>query len=122
MTQSRREFLGAAVSLTALSWGAMSLGAQSQVPLPQAPMPIDPFPRQPSIGGPMPERRVSAAERMKMNQAQIKKNMTRLKEAVGELEKEFESNSTTTVLSLAAIRKTEEIEKLARDIRGLIRG
>jgi hypothetical protein len=114
--------LGVAASLVA-ALGAGSLMAQSQapLPLPQGPVSRDPFPTEP-IGGPMPERRLSDAERMKMNQAQIKKNMIRLKEAVGELEKEFASNNTTAVLSMAAVRKTEEIEKLARDIRGLVRG
>jgi hypothetical protein len=70
----------------------------------------------------MPRRTLTDDERMKMNQEQIKKNMTRLKEAVEALEKEFAANNTTTVLSMAAVRKTEEIEKLARDIRTLVRG
>jgi hypothetical protein len=48
--------------------------------------------------------------------------MVRLKEAVDGLEKEFATNNTSTVLSMAAVRKTEEIEKLAREIRGLMRG
>jgi cell division protein ZapA (FtsZ GTPase activity inhibitor) len=59
---------------------------------------------------------------LKANQADIEKDMVRLKAAVGELEKEFGSNDTTAVLSLAAVHKTEEIEKLARHIRDLVRG
>jgi hypothetical protein len=106
--------------VVAAAWGARAL-AQSQGQLPRMPMPSDQFPPQ-SIGGPMPQRTLSTAERMKMNQEQIKKNMVRLKEAVDGLEKEFATNNTTTVLSMAAVRKTEEIEKLAREIRGLMRG
>ena len=60
--------------------------------------------------------------RMRLNQAQIKKSMERFTEVVGELQKDFDANSTTTVLSMAAVRKTEEIEKLARQIRSLVRG
>lgn len=59
---------------------------------------------------------------MKTNQEEIKKNMARLKEAVGELQKDFDANSTTSVLSMNAVHKTEEIEKLARQIRSLMRG
>ena len=119
MNPSRRSFLGAAASVVAAAWGARSWAAQSQAPFPRAP--IDPFPQQP-IGGPMPQAKLSDAERLKMNQAKIKKNMGRLKEAISELEKEFAANNTTTVLSMGAVRKTEEIEKLAREIRVLVRG
>jgi hypothetical protein len=124
MSQSRRNFLAAAGSLLASAWAVQPLAAQIQMPMPQRPpmpTPTDPFPEQP-IGGPMPEHPLSAAERLKMNQAQIKKNMTRLKDAVNDLQKEFDANSTTSVLSMAAVHKTEEIEHLARDIRGLLRG
>jgi hypothetical protein len=121
MTQSRRNFLGLVASLLASTWGAASLVAQGQERLPPPPMPGPPFPEG-SFGDPLPERRLSPAERMKMNQAQIRKDMVRLKAAVDELQKEFDSNNTTTVLSMAAVRKTDEIEKLAREIRGLVRG
>jgi hypothetical protein len=123
MLQSRRSFLGAAASLAASAWGAMSLAAQSQD---QAPMGSPLGSRlqipQDAMGDPVPPLALSPAERMKMNQAEIKKSMTRLKEVVGELQKEFDANSTTTVLSMNAVRKTEENEKLARQIRGLMHG
>ena len=121
MSQSRRTFLGAAATFAAVSaWGAASLAAQAQGQTETAPIPITPFP--PPIGGPIPERRVSPAERMKANQAQIKKSSARLAEVVGELQKDLEANDTTSVLSLAVIRKAEEIERLARQIRTLVRG
>jgi len=118
MSESRRTFLGAAAAFAAVSaWGAVSLAAQAQGQTGAAPMP---FP--PPIGGPMPERRVSPADRMKINQEQIKKSSARLAEVVGELQKDLEANDTTNVLSLGVIRKAEEIEKLARQIRTLVRG
>lgn len=122
MRQSRRGFLGTVASLTAWTLGAGSLAAQYRPPFPGMPGPLGPFPSRPFGDDPLPQRKLSAAERMKMNQAKIAKDMTRLKEAVGELQKEFDAKDTTAVLSIAAIRKTEEIEKLAREIRGLIRG
>jgi hypothetical protein len=122
MRQSRRAFLGTAAFLTAWMWGAWSLAAQNQTSPPNMPTPVDPFPNVPFGNDPLPERKLSAADRMKMNQAKITKDMERLKEAVGELQKEFDEHHTTAVLSMSAVRKTEEIERLAREIRGLIRG
>ena len=123
MSQSRRSFLGAAATFAAVSaWGATSLAAQSQIPLPMPRLPsVDPFPRRPTgIGGPMSQREKD--DRLKRNQTEIKKNMARLTELVCDLQEEFDASSTTTVLSLGAVRKAEEIEKLARQIRDLIRG
>ena len=122
MFQSRRSFLGAAASLAAASvWGVASLGAQSQDPIALPNMPRMPIP-QDAIGPAPPEPKINPAERMKRNQAEIEKSMTRLKEAVGELQKDFDANSATSVLSMSAVHKTEEIEKLARQIRSLMRG
>ena len=119
MTQSRRNFLGAAASLVAVSaWGAASLAAQDQDQTQTRPPLTIPYP-QPMDA---PARTLSPAERMKINQAQIKKSMARLTQVVGELQKEFDANNTTTVLSMTAVRKTEEIERLARQIRTLVRG
>jgi len=100
----------------------MSLAAlgQSQNPSPNPTIPINPFPPEP-MGG-LPPRRIGPAERMKANQAQIKKSTVRLAELIVELQKDLEANDTTNVLSLGVIRKTEEIEKLARQIKSLVRG
>ena len=125
MSQSRRNFLAAAASaVMASAWGAGLLAAQSQMPVPRLPLPGGgrPFPDGPFGDAPMPPPRRSTTQQMKINQAEIEKDMLRLKAAVGELEKEFDSNDTTAVLSMAAVRKAEEIEKLARHIRDLVRG
>ena len=125
MIQSRRKFLGAVASVVAApALSAQLLAAQSQRQAPRPPGSGSPFPipNGPFGQSPMPEPTLSAAQRMKMNRAQIEKDMMRLKAAVGDLEKEFNSNDTTAVLSMAAVRKAEEIEKLARHIRELVRG
>jgi hypothetical protein len=123
MNQSRRNFIGAAASAAVtLACGAAALAAQTQAPFPPAPMPGNPLPNWPLGGDSLPEPRLSTADRLKKNQAQIKKDVARLKAAVEDLQKNFDSNNTTTVLSLAAVRKTDEIERLAREIRGLVRG
>ena len=101
--------------------GAMSLAALGQSQNPNPTIPINPFPPEP-MGDSLPSRRIGPAERMKANQEQIKKSTARLVELAGELQKDLEANDTTNVLSLGVIRKTEEIEKLARQIKSLVRG
>ncbi len=122
MIETRKTFLGAWAAFAAiLAWGAVSLPTTAQDQGSTAPPPSFPMPQGP-IGGPMPVRRVTPADRLKMNQAQIRKSSERLAEMVGELQKDLEANDTTNVLSLGVIRKAEEIEKLAREIRTLVRG
>ena len=122
MSQSRRNFLGAAATVVASAWGALSLAARAQGQTGMPPLSIPPSQDRIPIGGPMPTRRLTPADRMKLNQAQIRKSSARLAEVVGELQKNLEANDTTHVLSLDVIRQAEEIEKLARQIRTLVRG
>jgi hypothetical protein len=128
MTPSRRNFLAMTASVAAASvWASGLLGAQRQAPGIPFPRQGNPFPtpRSPFPDGsldPAPPPRRNPAQQMKMNRDEIAKDMERLKAAVADLEKEFDVNDTTEVLSLGAVRKTEEIEKLARHIRGLVRG
>lgn len=56
------------------------------------------------------------------NQKDIKKNIEKLFQLASELKEEVEKTDATTVLSLAMLRKTEEIEKLARVIRDRAKG
>ena len=122
MSQSRRSFLGAAAAVAASAWGGVSLAALAQdQAAPPRPV-VSPFQERTPIGGPLPTLRLTPAQRMRMNQEQIKKSSARLAEVVGELQKNLEANDTTHVLSLDVIREAEEIERLARQIRTLVRG
>jgi hypothetical protein len=136
MIQSRRHFLGFTAS-TVAAWacGTGLLAGQVRGPgpvpsspgngnsrPPYGPFPNAPFPDGPFEDAPAPVPKRSPAQQMKINQAEIEKDMVRLKAAVAELEKEFNSNDTTNVLSMAAVHKAEEIEKLARHIRDLVHG
>jgi hypothetical protein len=118
MTHSRRQFLGATVFLAGAALGTRALAGQNRLP-PSEPYPSVPF-------GQSPEEREQLerndARRMKENQVKIAKGIQQMKEAVDTLQKELDAKSAIAVFSVAAIRKTEEIEKLARDIRGWIRG
>ncbi len=59
---------------------------------------------------------------LKANRAAISKDVTRMSELIDALQKQLKENDTTDILSLDVIRKSEEIEKLARQVRDLVRG
>ena len=56
------------------------------------------------------------------NQKDIKKNVEKLYALASELKAEVEKTDSVQVLSLAMLRKTDEIEKLAREIRSRAKG
>jgi len=59
---------------------------------------------------------------LEANQKEIKKNVEKLFDLASELKAEVEKTDSVQVLSLAMLRKTEEIEKLAKDIRSRAKG
>jgi hypothetical protein len=59
---------------------------------------------------------------LEANQKDIKKNVERLFQLASELKTEVEKTDSVQVLSLALLKKTEEIEKLAKDIRARAKG
>jgi len=59
---------------------------------------------------------------LEQNQKDMKKNIERLFQLASELKDEVEKTDATTMLSIAMLRKTEEIEKLARSIRDRAKG
>ncbi len=59
---------------------------------------------------------------LEANQKEIKKNVEKLYDLAAELKAEVEKTDSVQVLSLAMLRKTEEIEKLAKDIRSRAKG
>ncbi len=56
------------------------------------------------------------------NQKDIKKNVEKLFRLASDLKAEVEKTNSVQVLSLAMLRKTEEIEKLAHEIRARAKG
>jgi hypothetical protein len=59
---------------------------------------------------------------LEANQKEIKKNVERLYDLASELKAEVEKTDSVQVLSIAMLRKTEEIEKLAKEIRSRAKG
>jgi hypothetical protein len=59
---------------------------------------------------------------LEANEKDIKKNVEKLFQLATELKAEVDKTNSSQVLSLAMVRKTEEIEKLAKEIRSRAKG
>lgn len=115
MDQARRSFLGVVVPATVALLLGEAAGLAGQGP-PSRP----PFPSEPAgeVGSPKPDAR----SLLKLNQLEIKKDVERLVQLAEELKKEVGKTDSAEVLSLALVRKAEEVEKLAKHIKSLARG
>src|SRR5215831_8979514 len=101
--------VGAAGMVTAGAWLASGQDASQRNPSRTAPNQDSTF--DPNVD---PKRAKAVLEE---NQKDMKKNIEKLFQLASELKEEVEKTDSTTMLSLAMLRKTEEIEKLARMIR-----
>ena len=116
MQEDRRAFLfavfPAALIITSIA---------EQQPLP-APFPSrdpqsPPFPREPGQEGPKVDPKLV----LKENQKEIHSDVERLFKLAQELKDESDKADAAQVLSLPLIKKAEEIEKLAKQIKSLAR-
>lgn len=85
----------------------------------------DPSQANPNAAVPPPDPAMAEAARkamLKDNQKDIKKNVEKLYELASELKKQVDKTDSATVLSLDLIRKAEEIEKLAKQIKDRAKG
>jgi hypothetical protein len=94
-----------------------AISAQNPVPLPPPPRrgPDD----KDDTSSPTPGAKKAVLEQ---NQKDIKKDVERLYELASELKTEVDKTDATAVLSLAMVKKAEEIEKLARQIKDHAKG
>ena len=82
-------------------------------------------PQHPGQGSPKPGQRDENGEEPKFdskavleaNQKDIKKSIERLFQLASELKAEVEKTDSVQVLSVAMLKKAEDIEKLAKEIR-----
>ena len=118
MYGTRRDALklvaGAAAMATAGAWLARAQDSSQRNPsktTASGDSPLDPG---------MDAKRAKAI--LEEHQKDMKKNIEKLFQLASELKEAAEKTDATTVLSLAIVRKTEEIEKLAHQIRERAKG
>ena len=118
MQPSRRRLL-----VTWLCWavvffaGSRTISAQN--PVPQPPLPRHSPDDRDDAPAPKPGAKKAVLEQ---NQKDIKKDVEKLYELASELKTEVDKTDATAVLSLAMVKKAEEIEKLARQIKDHAKG
>ena len=109
--KSRRRFL------TTLLASGVPLGMMGYAMGPQQGQTNPPV-RPPATKDEDPEEpKIDSKALLEANQKDIKKNIERLFQLASELKAEVEKTDSVQVLSVAMIKKAEEIEKLAKGIR-----
>jgi len=120
MWASRRTLLRdfAAAATVALLADSASLG-QDPFPSPRRQAPVRPGDDEPN---PNPNAKSPTKVLLEENQKDIKKNVEKLFDLASQLKEQVEKTDFTTVLSLAMVKKAEEIERLARQIKERAKG
>lgn len=123
MPVDRRVFFAALVGIGSCAASVVAFpdwlsGSQRSSPPPPLPgqQPEDPKEARPFEHKPDPHAL------LKENQKNIKRDVERLAELAEELKTEVGKTDSADVLSLALLKKAEEIEKLAKAIRNRARG
>jgi hypothetical protein len=114
--ESRRKFLRATIAM-GLPAAILALLPISQVRAKRQQSP----PQQQKDDDPRPPK-LDPKLILESNQKEMKKNVERLFDLASELKAEVEKTDSVQVLSMAMLRKTEEIEKLAKEIRSRAKG
>lgn len=116
---TRRRFLTLLASAgTVVMAGIGSLRAQA--PQQARPLPPDPTPDA-DEGAPLPGKSPTKTM-LEANEKDIKKNIEKLYQLATDLKTEVEKTDSSKVLSLAMVKKAEEIEKLAHNIKTRAKG
>lgn len=126
MTASRRRILFALTGVAGILAAEPLLGkpqGNGVRPPPQPrPSPNAPDPHVPNgMNGPQPTtgegRVVSLA-----NQKELREDVSRLYGMVSDLKQQVERTNADSMLSVSLVKKAQQIEKLAKQIRGLAKG
>jgi hypothetical protein len=118
MTDTRRSFLTGLAGTALILMRAALLSGQTKPT--GRPTPTDPN-QSPESADPAPMKSPSKAL-LDANEKDIKKNIEKLYQLATDLKAEVEKTDSSQFLSLALVKKAEEIEKLARDIKTRAKG
>jgi hypothetical protein len=125
MESCRRTFLGWAVPAAILTTALRGFALQDPPPQPRRlppPPPPRPFGQNPPQTEPPPTATPDPHTVLKSNQKDIKRDIQKLLELAQDLKKEVDKTDSAEVLNLSMLRKAEEIEKLAHQIRTMAKG
>ncbi len=118
MSESRRSLLrGMAGAVAIFSIAASTSLAQD--PFPKSPTSLHPGEDEPPAN---PNAKSPTKVRLEENQKDIKKDIEKLFDLASQLKQQVEKTDATAVLSLAMVKKAEEIERLARQIKERAKG
>jgi len=112
---SRRNFVFGLCAV-GLPLGVLGRSLPGQAPIPAPPR--NPISKDEDPNAP----KIDTKAVLEANDKGIKKNVERLYQLAGELKAEVEKTDSVQVLSLGMLKKTEEIEKLAKEIRSRAKG
>ena len=119
MSDTRRRFLTALAGTGTLAlFGAGILSGQAKPSgRPAASNPS----MEPESSDPTPAKSPTKAL-LEANEKDIKRNIEKLYQLASDLKTEVEKTDSSQILSLALVKKAEEIEKLAHDIKARAKG
>ncbi len=122
MRETRRRFV---IALAALStfWAAPAppLSAQRHRPMPDPPEPAET--QNPAQSGAQVSQQNAARKALLLqNEKEFRAGVERLHQLTSDLRDEAQKTMTTEVLSVRMYKKTEEIEKLAKQLKSKARG
>lgn len=120
MRETRRGFLASVAMLgSCLAAGNAWLAAQEKHRgMPNPPPPAVPLDQNPQALDPQAAKRALLLK----NEKDFRAGVERLYELTGELRDEVQNMPTTEVLSVRMYKKAEEIEKLAKQLKGKAKG
>ena len=122
MLSSRRVFLGFSAAWMAVLAAGRSTNAAAQAQRDGTASSPDLPSRDPLKDLGTADAKFNPRQILEANEKSIKKDVERLSEIVQQLQKQIEDKDTKDVLSLDVLRQTDEIERLAKHIRSLVRG
>lgn len=124
MEPSRRRLLWISSAVAVGSLFDYASSAQNPTPTPRGgrPRPEGPEDTSDSSTSPNPNFPNPTKTMLEERQKNIKKDVEKLYDLASQLKTEVEKTDSTSVLSVAMLKKAEEIEKLARQIKDHAKG
>jgi hypothetical protein len=119
MRETRRRFVLALAAAALCMQRATLLSAQRRRPFPDPPEPAE---KQNPAAMPQTSTQRSTRKALQDNEREFRAGVDHLYQLAGELRDEVQKTATSDVLSIRMYKKTEEIEKLAKQLKSKAKG